>query len=87
MCDFCYESFNIGVKNLSHEKVAEFEMHLKLVDNYKDYKKSILSRDNLLNYLILEVDFCQNKSLPKLNVSSNYFKRKFWFYLFNLHNH
>lgn len=33
----------------------------------------------------IEIDFAQNKEIPKLAVNQNFYLRNLWFYLFNLH--
>ena len=86
VCDLCFKMTNIGQNNLTEEQKLFFETHLKDYQNYKDLKTSILTSD-LSTKLVIEFDYGQNKALPKLNNSSNFFSRSLWLFIFNLFVH
>lgn len=86
VCDLCFEMTNIGVERLTEEQRIIFDKHLNDYNDYKSIKSSILSSD-LSEKLVIEFDYGQNKPLPKLNKTSNYYSRCLWFFIFNVFIH
>ena len=86
ICDICFEYLNIGKNNLTETQKLDFERHLSDYDDYKKLKSTILKND-LSSKLVIEFDYGQNKPLPKLNNTSNYYSRSLWFYVFNVYVH
>ena len=60
-------------------------VHLNTCEKYKDLKKDIL--ENPRGCVALEFDYTQNLPLPKLNNTSQFYKRLLWQYVFNVHRH
>lgn len=50
-------------------------------------KKTVLEKKDNSKTFILEFDFGQNLPLPKLNVTSQFYKRLLWVYVFNIYQH
>ena len=74
----------IGKKNLTKSELGKFEKHQEDVLKYRFLKAELLKN---FNYLLIEIDYSQNKPLPKLRVTKNFYSRNLWLYLFNLHIH
>ena len=85
VCNDCYQNLSIGEANLTEQQRLDFNLHLKQVQDFKKIKSQIL--ENLCDKLIIEIDYCQNKSLPSLPVADNFYARKFWLFLCNVHVH
>jgi hypothetical protein len=84
VCDVCFECEQTGINNLTIDKKLEYENHLSKKDNFQILKTNICKR---LDILILEIDYCQNKPLPKLPVSALFYSRLLWLMIFNVHIH
>lgn len=84
ICDFCYLNMVIGNQYLSKSELEKLEKHQQDVLKYRFLKSELL---NNFNYLLIEIDYSQNKPLPKLSVTKNFYSRNLWLYLFNLHVH
>lgn len=78
VCNTCYESETSGVEN------DEVIKHKKNAQSYLKLKNEILSKKTSL---CCEFDFAQNLPLAKLPVSSQFYKRLLWLFLFNVHIH
>lgn len=83
VCDLCSEMTEIGQSNLTPEQKAIFKKHLQDVETYKNLKDKIL-KEELNVKLVIEFDYSQNKPLPKLSNTTNYYKRCLWFFTFNI---
>ena len=84
ICDYCYEIMILGTQNLTATQLNNVNKHQEDVQKYRFYKKEILDNKK---YLSIEVDYAQNKPLPKLSNTKNFYKSNLWMYLFNLHIH
>lgn len=62
-----------------HKRKAAANLQCK-----KDIVSEAKSDDSIL---VIEFDYGQNLPLPKLNVTSQFYKRLMWLYLFNVHVH
>ena len=85
VCNDCYQNLNIGEASLTEQQRLDFNLHLKQVQDFKKLKSHIF--ENLCDKLIIEMDYCQNNSLPSLPVADNFYARKFWLFLCNVHVH
>ena len=80
ICDFCYSNMIIGKKNLTKSELGKFEKHQEDVLKYRFLKAELLKN---FNYLLIEIDYSQNKPLSKLCVTKNFYSRNLWLYLYN----
>lgn len=63
-------------------------LHETKVAGYKTLKQEVLRNAKSDNTsLVLEFDYCQNLPLPRLTVTSLFYKRQLWYYAFNIHCH
>lgn len=86
VCNDC-SKFEVAI-NPTEDEISQHEEHLKAVEEYKALKNFYLTEAaKNTDYLVLEFDYSQNISLPKLNVNTQYYKRQLNMYLFNVHNH
>lgn len=89
VCDFC-TIMNHKVKTYPRNRTfqVKLSLHERQVEKYKELKKKIL-KDHAgdESTLVLEFDFAQNLPIPRLNVTSQFYKRLGWLYIFNIHNH
>jgi hypothetical protein len=74
----------IEIKNLNNEKLFDYEIHIKKYQSYKILKSIALTAISS-DTLILEIDYCQNKPLPKLPLNKQFYLRLLWFILFNVY--
>lgn len=99
VCDFCTKC-EVKLKvNPDDTCKAAYLDHLKKVQEYKNLKKMYIpdskkSGDKTAfdekiydDHLVLEFDYAQNLTLPKLNINSHYYKRILNQYVFNIHCH
>lgn len=75
VCDFCYE------KKKNPEENTQLLDHKKRIDAHKILKDKMITEKNVL---ALEFDFGQNLPLPKIPVSSQFYKRLLWLHIFNV---
>lgn len=85
VCNLCYKSLCHGENSLNQNEKELFQEHLKSVNEYKAIKSFILNEKN--NKLILEMDYCQNKPLPKISATKSFYLRKLWLFICNIHIH
>lgn len=76
VCNECY------LQSLQTEESEEQLKHKENVKEYQALRKKLLSEKNVL---ACEFDYAQNLPLPKIPVSEQFYKRKLWLYLFNVH--
>lgn len=63
-------------------------LHETKVAGYKTLKQEVLRNAKSDNTsLVLEFDYGQNLPLPRLTVTSLFYKRQLWYYAFNIHCH
>ena len=76
VCNLCEEmkniQKNIEVKNIDNEKLDLHKLHLAKVKMHKDLKSKYL-KDKL--NLCIEMNYAQNKELPKIAANQNYYLR------------
>jgi hypothetical protein len=90
VCDFCSKSSAILKHDPNNEIKSQFELHVKKFHCYKTLKKNSIVEcqgGEKQNILVIEFDFAQNLPLPKLNCTSNFYKRSLWMYVFNVYLH
>lgn len=90
VCDFCTKCKIQLEANPEDSCKIQYIIHLKKVESYNLKKQKYL--DDLKNNdtkdtLIIEFDYAQNLPLPKLNITSQFYKRLLWLYNFNVHCH
>lgn len=88
VCDLCTEC-TVKLKLRPNDACRSlFNLHKCRVKRYQSMKKEIVnqSKGDMTN-LVIEFDFAQNLALPKLNVTSQFYKRLIWMYVFNIHVH
>ncbi|XP_043464094.1 uncharacterized protein LOC122507356 [Leptopilina heterotoma] len=90
VCDFCTEC-KIKLKvNAEDPCKHQYLIHQEKTRVYNFEKKKYLDdlkNDLAKDVLIIEFDYAQNLPLPKLNVTSQFYKRLLWLYNFNVHCH
>lgn len=88
VCDYCTEcQMKLNV-NPEDECKLNFMVHKKKMKAYSKTKNEILENCKTdLTTLVIEFDYAQNLPLPKLNVTSQFYKRLLWLYTFNVHIH
>lgn len=66
-----------------------YALHKRRVEAYKEIKQHYIrkSQEAGSTVLLLEFDYAQNLPLPKLSVTSQFYKRLLWMFLFNIHCH
>lgn len=66
-----------------------YALHQRKIEAYKKIKKRYIGecQEAGSTVLVLEFDYAQNLPLPKLSVTSQFYKRLLWLYLFNVHCH
>lgn len=87
-CDFCREcEVKLG-QNPNDACHVEYNIHKRKVDAYLKMKNDFI-RDAKEGgeVLVIEFDYAQNFPLPKLTVTSQFYKRLLWLYLFCVHVH
>lgn len=94
VCDFCTKC-EVKLKvNPDDDCKEAYRNHLKKVQEYYKLKKMYIPSKNHPetfdkkvheDSLVLEFDYAQNLSLPKLNINSHYYKRILNLYVFNIH--
>lgn len=90
VCDFCTKCKVLLEANPRDPCKIQYQLHLKKTESYNALKKTLLEsvRDNPdAETLILEFDYAQNLPIPKLNITSQFYKRLLWLYNFNIHCH
>lgn len=95
ICDFCAKCSAKLAINPNDSCKTVYESHLKKVKEYNELRKKYIFEKNDKNKsdkekvyqdtLVLEFDYAQNLTLPKLNINSNYYKRVLNLYVFNIH--
>lgn len=87
-CDFCQQCEVILEKNPNDVCRLDYSVHKKKADAYlkmkNEYLKTAKESDEVL---VLEFDYAQNLALPKLTVTSQFYKRLLWLFLFCVHVH
>lgn len=93
VCDFCTKCELKLRANPQDECKAAYLEHLQKVEDYKKLKETYVPKkneaspsDNQGTLIIIEFDYAQNLSVPKLNVNSHYYKRHLNMYVFNTHS-
>lgn len=89
-CDFCTECKTKLSIRKDDPCQGDYDQHRANVEKYKEMKRKILDKcAKKSNYstLVLEFDYAQNLPLPKITVSSQFYKRLMWMYIFNVHCH
>lgn len=87
--NFC-EKMNIKVQGNPDDGEAKTmkRLHETKVAGYKTLKQEVLRNAKSDNTsLVLEFDYGQNLPLPRLTVTSLFYKRQLWYYAFNIHCH
>lgn len=91
VCDFCTESKRLLEVNPNDPCKTKFMLHVKRVEKYQTLKQEYLAKvrgdTEKDDTLILEFDYGQNLPLPKINVTSQFYKRLLWLNIFNVHCH
>lgn len=89
VCDYC-AVLKQKIKQHKNSRIFDVKLrvHERQVAKYKEIKGELLKKHaGDQNVLILEFDFAQNLPFPRLNVTSQFYKRLFWMYILNIHNH
>jgi hypothetical protein len=74
--------------NQNDECKAGFRLHQAKVAAYQAFKDKLLPEcKGNKEILVLEFDYAQNLPLPKLTVTSQFYKRLMWMFIFNIHCH
>jgi hypothetical protein len=90
VCDFCAESKVLLEANPEDPCKLKYELHKKKVETYNLLKHDLISdlqNNSKKDTIIIEFDYAQNLPIPKLNVTSQFYKRLLWLYNFNVHCH
>ncbi|XP_063220830.1 uncharacterized protein LOC134530141 [Bacillus rossius redtenbacheri] len=91
VCDFCTESKTLLDINQNDPRKTTYRLHLAKVEKYKTLKQEYLAKvkGNTMqdDTLVIEFDYGQNLPIPKLNVTSQFYKRLLWLNVFNVHCH
>lgn len=88
VCDFCVRCEMKLKADPSDPCKLDYILHKKKAARYKEIKSKYISdAKNNAKCLVIEFDYSQNLPLPKLNVTSQFYKRLLWLYLFNIHVH
>ncbi|KMQ85145.1 hypothetical protein RF55_16480 [Lasius niger] len=88
MCDFCTKCTKKLEADPRDSCNSEFETHKRDYKLYFEIKnKYINEASNNVTVLVCEFDYAQNFAVPKLNVTSQFYKRLLWLYAFNIHIH
>lgn len=90
VCDYCTKCKILLEANPKDPCQIQYMLHLKKIDSYNALKKKLLeSVQNNTNTetLVLEFDYAQNLPIPKLNITSQFYKRLLWLFNFNIHCH
>lgn len=90
VCDYCTKCKILLEANPEDPCKIQYMLHLKKVESYNALKKEIIqSVQNIseTNTLVLEFDYAQNLPVPKLNITSQFYKRLLWLFNFNVHCH
>ena len=88
-CDMC-EKLKMKTQINENDNTSKntLMLHEKKVSAHKALKKEIINKAKSQNEtLVLEFDYGQNLPLPKLTVTSIFYKRQMWYYVFNIHCH
>ena len=85
VCDFCYEINTVGLEHCDEQKKSDYLKHKTLISQHKQHKKNLMIFND--STLVLEVDYSQNKPLPKLPVNACFYLRLLWFFICNIHVH
>lgn len=95
VCDFCAKCLVKLQINPNDECKVAYDDHLKKVKEYNELKKKYVFKNQEKesaahasiydDTLVLEFDYAQNLTLPKLNINSHYYKRILNLYVFNIH--
>ncbi|CAH1109345.1 unnamed protein product [Psylliodes chrysocephalus] len=76
VCDYCTKINKILVENPNDVKKLEYAIHKRKFARHQEIKNYLLARvktDNTL--LVVEFDYSQNFTVPKLNVNRQFYKR------------
>lgn len=88
VCDFCVKYTKKLEADPRDPCKSEFETHKESYKLYFKIKnKYINEANNNDTVLVCEFDYAQNFAVPKLNVTSQFYKRLLWLYAFNIHIH
>lgn len=89
VCDFCTQCKILLKANPNDPCLNKYNFHVMKSNRYKDIKNSYLLQAKKENpsVLVLEFDYAQNRPLPKLNATAQFYKRLLWMYIFNIHCH
>ncbi|KAJ8884789.1 hypothetical protein PR048_010985 [Dryococelus australis] len=72
-------------------KKVDYEIHKRKLMKYNSFKKEYIEKvkptanEEDTDTLVSEFDYIQNLAVPKLNVTSQFYKRLFCVYVFNIH--
>lgn len=90
VCDFCTKCKILLEANPKDSCKVKYQLHLKKIEAYNRQKKEyidLVKNSTKKDVLIIEFDYAQNLPLPKLNITSQFYKRLLWLYNFNVHCH
>lgn len=88
VCDLCVASETKLAVDSDDPCKSDYILHSKKVKSYMSMKKEyIRNAKDSEELLVIEFYYAQNLPLPKLNVTSQFYKRLLWFYNFNIHVH
>lgn len=88
VCDFCTKCEIKLAADPEDSCKLEYLLHKKKVEKYNEMKKTILDKTRTnKKCIVFEFDYGQNVPIPKLNVTSQFYKRLLWLYMFNVHVH
>lgn len=88
VCDFC-ASCEVKLQNVPNDVCkSKYILHKRRAEKYLEIKKDFINKCKTdSSYLVIEFDFAQNLPVPKINVTSQFYKRLLWLYAFNVHIH
>lgn len=86
ICDFCAGCQQKLIANPNDACQTEFLLHKRKAAKRKAIRREFIEKaEKDPSYLVIEFDYAQNYPVPKLNVSSQFYKRLLWLYCFNVH--
>lgn len=90
VCDFCTKCKVLLEANPEDPCKIQYRLHQKKIESYNALKKMLLEsvqNNPDTETLVLEFDYAQNLPIPKLNITSQFYKRLLWLFNFNIHCH
>lgn len=86
VCDYCAECEKKLKDNPQDECKISYATHKRRFEQRKNIRQEFIeraSKDDTI--LVIEFDYSQNFAVPRLTVNSQFYKRLFWLYCFNIH--